>query len=60
MWNRSSSGAAAPDETDKTGGVDADLRAGLAMLVFGIAWSRLRPAVVDRGPDVAGEHGEGG
>ena len=46
------------DETDKTGGVDANLWAGLAMLVFAIAfalWSRLRPVVVDPGADVAGD-----
>jgi uncharacterized membrane protein YqjE len=36
-------------EPEKTGGVNANLWAGLAMLVFGIAfiaWSRLRPVVV--------------
>jgi peptidoglycan/LPS O-acetylase OafA/YrhL len=46
------------DETDKTGGVDANLWAGLAMLAFAIAfalWSRLRPVVVDPGADVAGD-----
>ncbi len=38
------------DQTDKTGGVNANLWAGLAMLVFAAAfalWSRLRPIVVD-------------
>jgi hypothetical protein len=37
------------EEGDKTGGVNANLWAGLAMLVFGIAflvWARLRPVVV--------------
>ncbi len=46
------------DESDKTGGVDANLWAGLAMLVFALAfalWSRLRPVVVDPGADVAGD-----
>ncbi|HEX6150114.1 hypothetical protein [Nocardioides sp.] len=36
-------------EEDKTGGVNANLWAGLALLVVGvifIAWSRLRPIVV--------------
>jgi hypothetical protein len=45
-------------EQAKTGGVDANLWAGLAMLVFAIAfalWSRLRPVVVDPGADVAGD-----
>ncbi len=39
-----------PDEQQRTGGVNANLWAGLAMLVFGIVfllWSRLRPVVVD-------------
>lgn len=54
-----------PDQSDKTGGVDANLWAGLAMLAFGIGfalWSRLRPVVVVPGPggtregdDVAGD-----
>ncbi|HEU5038777.1 MAG TPA: hypothetical protein VFT70_17350 [Nocardioides sp.] len=38
------------EESDKTGGVNANLWAGLVMLVFGIAfllWARLRPVVVD-------------
>ena len=48
------------DESDKTGGVDANLWAGLGMLVFGIAfalWSRLRPVVVapgHEGDDITG------
>jgi drug/metabolite transporter (DMT)-like permease len=49
------------DEPEKTGGIDANLWAGLGMLVFaaGFAlWSRLRPVVVDPGADVAGEEGE--
>lgn len=36
-------------ETDKTGGVNANLWAGLALLVVGIgfvAWARLKPIVV--------------
>lgn len=38
------------EEGDKTGGVNANLWAGLIMLVFGISfvlWARLRPVVVD-------------
>ncbi len=41
------------DQTDKTGGVDANLWAGLAMVVFAAAfalWSRLRPVVVQEKP----------
>lgn len=41
------------DETDKTGGVDANLWAGLGMVVFAVAfalWSRLRPVVVETKP----------
>ena len=37
------------DQTEKTGGVDANLWAGIAMLLFAAAfalWSRLRPVVV--------------
>jgi hypothetical protein len=50
-------------DTDKTGGVNANLWAGLAMVVFAVAfaaWSRLRPIVVDpragggAGEDIAG------
>jgi hypothetical protein len=40
-------------ELDKTGDVNANLWAGLAMLVFGIAfiaWARLRPVVVPDEP----------
>ena len=53
------------DESEKTGGVDANLWAGLAMIVFAVAfalWSRLRPVVVapkagdsHEGDDVAGD-----
>ncbi len=46
------------DEPEKTGGVDANLWAGLAMLVFAAAfalWSRLRPVVVDPGAGVSGD-----
>jgi peptidoglycan/LPS O-acetylase OafA/YrhL len=48
------------DESEKTGGVDANLWAGLGMLVFAIAfalWSRLRPVVVapgHEGDDITG------
>jgi len=41
-------------EPDKTGDVNANLWAGLAMLVVGavfIAWARLRPVVVPEHPD---------
>jgi hypothetical protein len=40
-------------ETEKTGGVNANLWAGLAMLVAGIGflvWTRLRPVVVAEEP----------
>ncbi|GAB3200775.1 hypothetical protein GCM10027261_33620 [Geodermatophilus arenarius] len=43
-----------PAEQDKTGDVNANLWAGLAMLVFAAAfalWSRLRPIVVEAPPD---------
>ncbi len=46
------------DEPEKTGGVDANLWAGIGMLVFAAAfalWSRLRPVVVDPGADVSGD-----
>jgi peptidoglycan/LPS O-acetylase OafA/YrhL len=46
------------DQTDKTGGVDANLWAGLAMVVFALAfalWARLRPVVVEPRPDAARE-----
>lgn len=42
-------GLFADPETEKTGGVNANLYAGIALLVVGlgfIAWSRLRPIVV--------------
>lgn len=42
-------GVFADPETEKTGGVNANLWAGLGLLVVGlgfIAWSRLRPVVV--------------
>jgi drug/metabolite transporter (DMT)-like permease len=38
------------DQSEKTGGVDANLWAGIAMLLFAAAfalWSRLRPVVVE-------------
>ena len=41
------------EEGDKTGGVNANLWAGLMMLVFGLAfltWARLRPVTVDLDP----------
>jgi hypothetical protein len=44
-------------EPDKTGDVNANLWAGLAMIVFAIAfalWSRLRPVVV--APKAGGSH----
>ncbi len=52
------------DQSDKTGGVNANLWAGLAMIVFGVGfilWSRLRPVVVapsagrQPGDDIAGD-----
>ena len=46
------------EQSDKTGGVNANLWAGLAMLVFAAAfalWSRLRPIVVDPGATVTGD-----
>ena len=45
-------------ELNKTGGVNANLWAGLAMLVFAASfalWSRLRPIVVDPGASVSGD-----
>ena len=48
------------DEPEKTGGVDANLWAGLGMLVFALGfalWSRLRPVVVaggHEGDDITG------
>lgn len=47
-------------EEDKTGGINANLWAGLALLVAGlifIAWARLRPVVVP--DDFEAEHDEG-
>jgi hypothetical protein len=41
------------EEGDKTGGVNANLWAGLVMLAFGIVfilWARVRPVVVDLEP----------
>src|SRR3954447_24248637 len=41
-------------ETDKTGGVNANLWAGLVILVIGLAfllWARLRPVMVPENPD---------
>ena len=41
-------------ETDKTGGVNANLWAGVVLLVVGlgfIAWARLRPLLVPETPD---------
>ena len=51
------------DQSEKTGGVDANLWAGLAMIAFGVGfalWSRLRPVVVapssgQPGDDIAGD-----
>ena len=43
-------GLFADPETDKTGGVNANLWAGLALLLVGViflGWARLRPIVVD-------------
>ena len=51
------------DAGDKTGGVNANLWAGLGMVVFGIGfvlWSRLRPVVVaggHQGDDITGDEG---
>jgi len=47
-------------EEDKTGGVNANLWAGLALLVVGLiflAWARLRPVVVP--DDFEADHDEG-
>ena len=51
------------DQSEKTGGVNANLWSGLAMIVFGVGfalWSRLRPVVVapsssQPGDDIAGD-----
>ena len=48
-------------EEDKTGGVNANLWAGLALLVVGaifLAWARLRPVVVP--DDFEADHDDGG
>jgi hypothetical protein len=42
------------DESEKTGGVDANLWAGIGMVLFAAAfalWSRLRPVVVEVKPE---------
>ena len=47
-------GLVADPETDKTGGVNANLWAGLALLVVGVGflvWARLRPVVVPESTD---------
>lgn len=47
-------GLLADPQDDKTGGVNANLWAGIALLVAGlafIAWERLRPVVVPEDPD---------
>ena len=47
-------------EDEKTGGVNANLWAGLALVVVGVAflaWARLRPVVVP--PDFEADHDEG-
>ncbi|GAA1477033.1 hypothetical protein GCM10009623_14790 [Nocardioides aestuarii] len=41
-------------ETDKTGGINANLWAGLALLVVGVgflAWARIKPIVVPDDPE---------
>ena len=45
-------------ETDKTGGVNANLWAGLALLVVGLAfisWARLRPIIVPEHVEPVGD-----
>ncbi len=47
-------GLLADPETDKTGGVNANLWAGLVLLVVGLAfitWARLKPLLVPENPD---------
>ncbi len=47
-------GIFADPETDKTGGVNANLWAGLALLVVGsgfLAWARFKPIVVPADPE---------
>ncbi len=51
-------GLFADPETEKTGGVNANLWAGLALLVVGlgfIAWARLRPIIVPEHVDPVGD-----
>lgn len=51
-------GLLADPQDDKTGGVNANLWAGLALLVVGlafVAWAQLRPVLV---PESAGEDGQ--
>jgi len=53
-------GLFADPETDKTGGINANLWAGLALLVVGavfIAWARLRPVIVPE--DFEADAGDG-
>lgn len=48
------------EESDKTGGVNANLWAGLVMVVVGLVfvmWARLRPVVVPEHPDSAQDAG---
>lgn len=48
------------EESDKTGGVNANLWAGLVMIAVGVVfvlWARLRPVVVPEHPD--GSHDAG-
>ncbi len=52
-------GLFADQETDKTGGVNANLWAGLVMVVVGVVfvlWARLRPVVVPEHHDRADAH----
>lgn len=47
-------GIVADPQDDKTGGLNANLWAGLALLVVGlafVAWARLRPVLVPEQPD---------
>jgi hypothetical protein len=46
------------DDAARTGDVNANLWAGIGMVVFGLAfavWTKLRPVVVDQGADVTGD-----
>jgi hypothetical protein len=46
------------DDAARTGDVNANLWAGIGMVVFGVAfavWTKLRPVVVDKGADVTGD-----